>query len=465
MTSCKLRGWERETLILLRETDEREGVAEAKYQELTEVNISELAEMVWAALWGLGTVDRDFAIQQCANKLYTDGVINTKQLIRGKTLKQLLNDGIDEAIEFDFLDSPKEGSVRAIIRAADFYEPEDWEMCVKRSLFGKTLKRSDAIMTASQWARDNLGLEFVDVQIGSLIWEELDTAIGRLLERSELELQRGGMIKTAAPKAQTTPVAPTVDEPGEETREPKTKVKRRVVTLVVDEPDDPVAPTPPRRQTARASQRHMPASVDRWNDGYRRLEKYVAREGTARVSKRYREDDGYPLGQWVCEQRKVRHRISTDRKAALERLPGWMWYVKIKNEWEESFSYLLHFVEREGHAKVPYGHIEDDYGLGRWVAYQRRRRDEMSAEQRAAFEGLPGWEWTQPRPQRTWEDNYGILLRYVELEGHARVPTTHVEDGYKLGRWVATQRSRRDALSAEKKAALERLPGWAWRIH
>ncbi len=107
---------------------------------------------------------------------------------------------IESAVALDFLDSPKNGHVRAFIRNADYYEPADWEMCVKRSLVRKSLKRPEIIWGAARWARRNLGLEFVDIQIGSLIWEQIDAAIGRLLKRGELKRTRGGVIKTAAPK-------------------------------------------------------------------------------------------------------------------------------------------------------------------------------------------------------------------------------------------------------------------------
>ncbi len=170
-------------------------------EELTDASSNELAEAVWAALWGLGAVNRNRALRRCAKKMHTDGTIQTERLIRGGRLEEMLSEAIDEALDFEFLDSLKEGSVRAIIREADFYEPADWEMCVKRSLARRTLKRPDAIWAAARWARKNLGLDFIDLQIGSLMWEQIDAAIGRLLKRSELELKRGGMLKTPTPKA------------------------------------------------------------------------------------------------------------------------------------------------------------------------------------------------------------------------------------------------------------------------
>jgi hypothetical protein len=46
--------------------------------------------------------------------------------------------------------------------------------------------------------------------------------------------------------------------------------------------------------------------VDRWEEGFRRLQNYVETHGHARVPSFCALDDGYPLGAWVSEQRRTR---------------------------------------------------------------------------------------------------------------------------------------------------------------
>ena len=80
------------------------------------------------------------------------------------------------------------------------------------------------------------------------------------------------------------------------------------------------------------------------------------------------------------------------------------------------------------------GHLEDGIRLESWVMNQRRRKEQWTSERIEQLEKIPGWVWnTGKEPILRWETKYDVLLRYVEREGHARVPKRHVEDGVPIG--------------------------------
>lgn len=203
-----------------------------------------------------------------------------------------------------------------------------------------------------------------------------------------------------------------------------------------------------------------------WEEGFEHLRRFVEREGHARVPRKY-EDDGYRLGEWVDRQRTAysKGQLKADRVMRLEALRGWGWNPRA-GLWEEGFEHLRRFVEREGHGRVPRRYRYEGYQVGSWVNTQRTfyARGHLTADRVTRLEALPGWVWNAKAA--AWEEWFEHMRRFVEREGHARVPYRYEDGDFRLGQWVSNMRARRGRgqLVADRVTRLEGLPGWAWSI-
>lgn len=131
--------------------------------------------------------------------------------------------------------------------------------------------------------------------------------------------------------------------------------------------------------------------------------------------------------------------------------------------WRAALEALDEFIAVNGHAHVPLDHVcGDGFKLGPWVKSVRKRRASLRPEQVAEL--LARGMEMEPRKAR-FEAGLAALRDYAAREGHARVPYNYEVGGYRLGLFVAKQRSRyrRDELSPERIATFEAIPGWVWR--
>ncbi|MFI9536793.1 helicase associated domain-containing protein [Nocardia fusca] len=202
--------------------------------------------------------------------------------------------------------------------------------------------------------------------------------------------------------------------------------------------------------------------ADSWMEHFELLRLFAAREGHANVPVGHIEN-GLKLGQWTRLRRREHTKLTAQRRALLEAIPGWFWGAKSDYVWSLKLELLKRFVAREGHPRVPDGHIESGVRLDSWVREQRSERANLSTGRKTELEALPGWRWTPF--QEIWGERYDMVKKYALRVGHSRIPQSHIEDGVALGSWVAIQRQKRDALTPDRRAKLESLPGWAWSPH
>jgi hypothetical protein len=221
----------------------------------------------------------------------------------------------------------------------------------------------------------------------------------------------------------------------------------------------------------------MPPSDAAWQQRLAALCAHVAAHGRPPYS------DASGLGAWINSQRQAKkaaeegqplgQRMTPQRVAALDAVPGWAWEVNLEAAWQEKLAALRAYVDAQGRLP-PQG---DASGLGAWVNDQRQAKKatdagrksntKMPPQRAAALAAVSGWAW-EVDAEAAWQENLAALCAYVAV--HGRLPSkTHPS---RLGKWIDSQRtgkkamdsgrSDRGAMTAQRVAALEAVPGWAW---
>lgn len=190
-----------------------------------------------------------------------------------------------------------------------------------------------------------------------------------------------------------------------------------------------------------------------WEEGFSHLQAFRKREGHCRVHVGHTEK-GFQLGRWVSRQRT--DIITPDRRQRLEDI-GFIWDA-LSERWEEAYASLKAFTEREGHSRVPLGHMEASIKLGQWVRVQRTQVDKISSDRCQRLDEL-GFVWDPLADQ--WEEGFTRLRSFSVREGHCKVPLNFKDGAFKLGTWVAGQRRKRASTSLDRIKRLDDL-GFVW---
>lgn len=147
----------------------------------------ELAEAIWNALFGLGPIPEQLAYSQALKRLTDDKMFPPDIAKEQHALNRLMRKAFDTAIHYQFIDVPRDGFLRAVLKTSEDYEFEDWRRCIINSMGDTPMEREQVIRAAVEWARENLGLRLPRFTKGGKIWLQLDSVLNDIIRTKEIK--------------------------------------------------------------------------------------------------------------------------------------------------------------------------------------------------------------------------------------------------------------------------------------
>lgn len=203
-----------------------------------------------------------------------------------------------------------------------------------------------------------------------------------------------------------------------------------------------------------------------WDMMYREAKAFFEQKGHLQIPKNYRTEDGYPLGRWIQTQRRTRkgsyNGLLTDERIQLLDQIGMNWLSRSEAAWETGIQHAKEYKERYGNLNITARYVSPDgYNLGKWITYTRRKYlqikesncDPLTVPELKALSDL-GMIWT--KNDESFERGLKAAAVYKEQYGNLDVSAKYVTmDDFKLGQWLANQRTRKLQKNHSHKTEIE----------
>lgn len=244
-----------------------------------------------------------------------------------------------------------------------------------------------------------------------------------------------------------------------------------------------------------------------WEHKYELVKAYYEHYGHTYIPPHFRSDDGITynadgekLGTWVVTQKRIHNKykgesknLSKDKIELLEKLEI-DWTIEEFNQntlqklniWHRKYKLAKAYYEHYGNLLVPedfktndgINYDEEGTTLGVWIKTQRKRNEgtieslsPLTEKEKKKLNEI-GMVWDkntsinklEERKTNHWNEAYEHAKAYYNKNGNLNLKLTYVtEDGYRLGNWISSQRSKfkKNELSEEQINKLNEI-GMIW---
>ena len=211
-----------------------------------------------------------------------------------------------------------------------------------------------------------------------------------------------------------------------------------------------------------------------WDKYFAAAQEYYNTNGNLRVPIYYISESGVRLGEWIRRIRALRKNNSNSKLLDSERIElldsmGMIWDVP-DFVWLQNYNECVEYYKQHGNIDVPKGYVTPSgVKLDLWLKnIQSTLRGQnpyyrVTAEQKHQLEEL-GFQW-KSQYDIAWERGFDHAKDYYDTFGNLNVGAFYKSpDGYKLGVWLSTQKTRNQIgkLSQERIEQLNQL-GIVWK--
>jgi superfamily II DNA or RNA helicase len=201
-----------------------------------------------------------------------------------------------------------------------------------------------------------------------------------------------------------------------------------------------------------------------YEKGLRMLEKWVAVHGDGDVP-RPTIFEGFRLGSWI-EKRRSHSKSGNEANRSKELTDAGMIWDVYEHRYNQNLGLLREWLRTNDPAALRVSTTFRGVKLGGWVHKHRQNHVKglLSRERELQIERL-GISLEAPH-SASFERGLDALRSFARREGHAFAVREDVEDGYKVGQWLNTQRMKYRArtLSPTQIKSLEAV-GVVWDRH
>ncbi|MCD7744937.1 MAG: Helicase associated domain protein [Lachnospiraceae bacterium] len=187
-----------------------------------------------------------------------------------------------------------------------------------------------------------------------------------------------------------------------------------------------------------------------WDLMYQKANEFYQENKDLKVPCRYITPDGYALGNWIANQRRIRKgqipgSLSEERIRRLDSI-GMVWESEADQKWERYYAAAKRYREKYGDLNVPAKYMDEmGVALGAWLSDIRAwksaggHQTSLTPERIQKLNDL-GMIWDVL--DYYWERNYTAAYRYYLEHRDLNVPAGYVsEDGIRLGTWICRMRA------------------------